>query len=514
MPVKRAGRPAPPSQPLPSTDCHILIAGFDVNRFELTREQRKMVFSTATTIFLGNCRIAGIEGRASETGSANHNEALSLKRANAVNDYLRPMLRSMPLNYPVVGLGARHPLFLFPAETPQTQREEAHNRSVLIKIIPPPYAIAGGDQHIHTHFNESYTVTLDGSQSKAPLGRRIVNYRWVQEQHVPFGRDFNYLRSPYVEFSDQSPGSPTVSFVIPPGAPPARYLFRLTVTDDFGRTSSAITNVFTYHHQPDPGPSERWGIKLLLAGSFMLPLARRSRSFGIRGRPASAPVGGPTSPQGASGESAELAVGLTMSFGQLHSYRRNRSCLIVLYGIKFGAVNQTVLDTRNLPDMRSVRQIWERLSAGVEAGNPNSDFSAFQSNLTEFSEFDDRPVLIGNGALGIRGFGIALQYLKFLTCTTNPEWIDIGGPQFAASRPQQPPQQARQGQPSASSGRPTAPSTQQQPPRRWWPAPMISLEANGTLATIYVLTEDRMQVIQEELEQFYRMVRRLGRSLI
>lgn len=101
----------------------------------------------------------------------------------------------------------------------------------IIKEAGSPVADAGGDQIAKA----GQTVILDGSGSIDPDGS-VVSYLWEQ------------LSGTKIELSD--PAAPKTSFVIPDQVISGETLeFRLTVTDDAGKISSATTRVTLFQTQ-------------------------------------------------------------------------------------------------------------------------------------------------------------------------------------------------------------------------------------------------------------------------
>jgi hypothetical protein len=102
------------------------------------------------------------------------------------------------------------------------------------------------------------TLTLDGSGSTDPYGTALT-YSWQQ------------TGGPATAISDVTAAKPTVT----PGAA-GNYVFALTVTDAFGRTSIQTDTLIVV--QPGPNNGGAFGLWLLLPGFALAGLRRRKRS--------------------------------------------------------------------------------------------------------------------------------------------------------------------------------------------------------------------------------------------
>ncbi|MCR6632693.1 MAG: OmpA family protein [Magnetospirillum sp.] len=119
-----APAPAPVVKPAPALQKNYLVF-FDFNKADITPEAQKVITQAAGAAKQGNAARVSLTGHADRSGSDKYNQALSLKRANAVKDVL--VKQGIPADQiSVVGKGESEPLVATPdgVREPQNRRVE------------------------------------------------------------------------------------------------------------------------------------------------------------------------------------------------------------------------------------------------------------------------------------------------------------------------------------------------------------------------------------------------------
>ena len=122
-----APAPAPVAAPAPEPAAvqKNFLVFFDFNKSEITPEASKVITQAASAAKQGNAARVSLTGHADRSGSDKYNQALSLKRANAVKDQL--VRQGIPADQiSVVGKGESEPLVATPdgVREPQNRRVE------------------------------------------------------------------------------------------------------------------------------------------------------------------------------------------------------------------------------------------------------------------------------------------------------------------------------------------------------------------------------------------------------
>jgi outer membrane protein OmpA-like peptidoglycan-associated protein len=124
-----APAPAPAPAPKAAAVQKQFLVFFDFNKSDITPEANKVITQAAAAAKQGNAASISLTGHADRSGSDKYNQALSLKRANAVKDQL--VKQGIPANQiSVVGKGESEPL----VATPDGVREPQNRR---VEIILP-----------------------------------------------------------------------------------------------------------------------------------------------------------------------------------------------------------------------------------------------------------------------------------------------------------------------------------------------------------------------------------------
>ncbi|MBX9633634.1 MAG: OmpA family protein [Magnetospirillum sp.] len=122
--VAPAPAPAPVVKPAPALQKNYLVF-FDFNKADVTPEAQKIITQAAGAAKQGNAARVTLTGHADRSGSDKYNQALSLKRANAVKDSL--VKQGIPADQiAVIGKGESDPLVATPdgVREPQNRRVE------------------------------------------------------------------------------------------------------------------------------------------------------------------------------------------------------------------------------------------------------------------------------------------------------------------------------------------------------------------------------------------------------
>lgn len=105
---------------------------FEFNSSELTNESKNDLLIIRNTIKDSNALII-LKGFTDNTGSAYHNQKLSMERANKIKDYLHSQNKLSDANIAVVGYGQ-----LWPVAPNITEEDRKYNRRVEIEVIQNP----------------------------------------------------------------------------------------------------------------------------------------------------------------------------------------------------------------------------------------------------------------------------------------------------------------------------------------------------------------------------------------